>query len=1381
MELLKRIFGINILFLFLLGAVNEAKAISFAGFAYQNAKQANIVAIKNYLKKGYQIDSLSPNGYTALCYAAAYNDYPAYSRLRNLGADENHACMQKVNPAYVQDLAQRYDAVASHPNYASNLADSDKTKKYLIAGTALAGTAAAVALLADSGSGSSSGNVCPEGQKWDGTQCVDIKCPEGTQLVGNECVSTSCPTGQKWNGTQCVDIVCPDNTHLVGNDCVADDIDIDNDNDKDVYGIYSEEEDVYNLRSDSEYPDKEANINIDNKGNGNVYGIYGFGNIKNSGVIDAEAGGEANVGVGNITINNQGTGNVFGIYSHVEDVSLLKEAYVALGSYGGTAYGNLEINNKGGGSVIGVYGDVRAYNARTNFKGSKAEGNITIHSDGDIYGLSGYTNATNSISYDGGDEVKGTINLYSTGDGNIYGMAVSPDGIPGIGQPEDGEGSLRNWFAYNSVVYWDGTDKKDGATTATGIINIHNQGNGNVYGMYGGVELQNAVHQGTVDEEGNPVGVAEGLIDIVNLGNGNVYGMYTLGGNDGSVANIANVTNEGAHSVISIVNAGKGVAVGLYGGKDAYIMNSGDISINNLGNGTVYGIYGGDGAEIHNGGLINIYSQSYQDSVTGQTYSPSQNSSAPVYGIYAGLQASVANVFAQNNEINSGEMRINHLGNGNVYGIYSGGDAYNAKIQSNWIWKTAYNPETNSWEYVLDDDGNRISLGYTSGQVTQISNIVNRGDGDVYALYAARDVHNTYQFREYDEAHGYSEAGIASGTINVLNLGNGNVFGLYSSGAGYTVSNRSDKNETSVVNLVNTGDGVTTGLRGGQDSTIENSGEININNLGNGTAVGIYGGANSNIVNSGTINIYREAYEDEETGQTYNPDGEKGGTAYGIYAESGSYVTNTGTITVTGAEKGTGIYLEAGGTLENSGTVIFNGSSDASIQENGDAIDIYGDGTERASVNLNDLGGEVILSQGGRFFADSLTGDMSVSEKTVLGDFKDKYVLTGSLQAENVEDLNLNSKSAMFEASSQKNENDGYDVVMTRQNFNDIIDDGNISNYLENNYVGENGSKIFDSLKTAGDKDTLNQKAANLLGTDMLPNFRREDALLYRNLSQQFNDNLFNQPNQNYIGGYKYIDISTDADGTLMGTDGQAHVAYGMMKNKNDNGVTYGLGASIAKLNSDYDNGSKRDANIFGVWAPVGYDFKNGAQWYSKLYLGYVDGSYDRITDLQKYSADINEYQYGLSNEVRYDLSLGGGVTFSPLAELNLFGVYSDGYDEGNDEGAIHTDSQNDLSLEGGIGAYLAKKLDFSNDSHLTVQIGGVYYVEFLDPDDGFDASVSAFDDKYKLAHKSDDGRAVLSARVNYNYKDITLYGNIEKETSNDKSLLIDAGVQYKF
>ena len=223
------------------------------------------------------------------------------------------------------------------------------------------------------------------------------------------------------------------------------------------------------------------------------------------------------------------------------------------------------------------------------------------------------------------------------------------------------------------------------------------------------------------------------------------------------------------------------------------------------------------------------------------------------------------------------------------------------------------------------------------------------------------------------------------------------------------------------------------------------------------------------------------------------------------------------------------------------------------------------------------------------------------------------------------------------------------------------------------------------------------------------------------------------------------------------------------------------MGASIANLKSDYDNGSSRKSNIFGLWMPLGYDFGNGTRWYSKLYAGYADGSYDRLTALGKFSSDFTEYQYGLSNEVRHSMNLGYGFTFEPLAELNFLGIYQDGYDEGNAEGALHSDSGNALSLEGGLGAYLTKEIKFSEDSRLGIQIGGVYYVEFMDPDDGTDISLNGLNGKYKLRNVSDDNRTVFSARVNYNYKDIMLYGNIEQEAGGCDALLIDAGMQYKF
>ena len=88
MRLSTRIFGLGLLAMAFLCAAGSAEAASFADYVYQNAKTGNIAGIKNYLRRGYSIDAVSPNGYTALCFAVDNNDYRAYSRIRNLGADD---------------------------------------------------------------------------------------------------------------------------------------------------------------------------------------------------------------------------------------------------------------------------------------------------------------------------------------------------------------------------------------------------------------------------------------------------------------------------------------------------------------------------------------------------------------------------------------------------------------------------------------------------------------------------------------------------------------------------------------------------------------------------------------------------------------------------------------------------------------------------------------------------------------------------------------------------------------------------------------------------------------------------------------------------------------------------------------------------------------------------------------------------------------------------------------------------------------------------------------------------------------------------------------------------------------------------------------------
>jgi outer membrane autotransporter protein len=202
---------------------------------------------------------------------------------------------------------------------------------------------------------------------------------------------------------------------------------------------------------------------------------------------------------------------------------------------------------------------------------------------------------------------------------------------------------------------------------------------------------------------------------------------------------------------------------------------------------------------------------------------------------------------------------------------------------------------------------------------------------------------------------------------------------------------------------------------------------------------------------------------------------------------------------------------------------------------------------------------------------------------------------------------------------------------------------------------------------------------------------------------------------------------------------------------------------------------------MFGVWVPVGYQFANGVTWFSKAYVGYADGEYKRITPLGRYSSDADEYQYGLGNEARYNMALGNGFTLSPAAELNLLGIYQKGFDEGNGAQALSSDDNNSLSLEGGLGAYLSKTFGLTDNSKLGIQIGGIYYVEFLDEDSGARARLQGLSDSYKLKNKSNDDRAVFSLRANYDYKNITLYGLIEQEFGGNDAFSFDLGAQYNF
>ena len=490
--------------------------------------------------------------------------------------------------------------------------------------------------------------------------------------------------------------------------------------------------------NDTENP---QNIYINSTTDGDICGIVdGY-------VLDTDTGWpEFYVSGRNVYITKTSNGNVCGISA--ENFAVGNSAYFANKA-------TLYIDKTGVGEVIGILGTGHDW-ANAHSVNIDSVGNIIINNSGHgkIYGIKGDSGARNS---DGFASV-GTINIHNTNNNedifgiysSNYAMNVWPEGASGIID-------ITNYS--DSNIY--GIYSQNGAYNANGglgIININNNGDGNIYGLYG-----KYANNGLSDA----AGVSTAYININNIGDGDVWGIYASTG-------VSNA--EGGDEYINIINYGDGSVYGLYS-QNGNAYNNGEINITNEGGGDVYGLYSQQDGNVYNSGEINI----------------TNNGDADVYGLYSQNNTNGYNTIGNAYNVHNGgtgTININNEGDGNVYGLYS---QNNKSYSQN---KGVYNVE-----------------GGGAGEI----NITNNGSGDTYGLYSIKN-----------DAYNVHSDGI--GEINITNNGAGNVYGLYSDGL---YSESSILLPTRVANLY-----------GGINDA---RAEINIDNYGNGNVYGLY---NTSIHNS---------------------------------------------------------------------------------------------------------------------------------------------------------------------------------------------------------------------------------------------------------------------------------------------------------------------------------------------------------------------------------------------------------------------------------------------------------------------------------------------------------------------------------------------------
>jgi hypothetical protein len=494
---------------------------------------------------------------------------------------------------------------------------------------------------------------------------------------------------------------------------------------------------------------------------------------------------------------------------------------------------------------------------------------------------------------------------------------------------------------------------------------------------------------------------------------------------------------------------------------------------------------------------------------------------------------------------------------------------------------------------------------------TDTIELTSEGDENIYGMSSSNDITN-------------------KGTINITHNSEGYAYGMYG-----TSNNKLLNDEGAKIEITNNNSGTAVGMYASSGGEITNKGNITINGT-QGTAVGILGEGQNTITNESEITV-------------------SGTNAYGIRVLDGTEttVTNTGTITVDGTNEAYGIYIDQNGdsaSVTNEGTINVNGdvNSTNAIVLNGAELRNKGTMSVSGELDLNTMGAsKVFLEDGAIYEAKTIKGNLTAGTSTVMNDNLDTYIKTDAIKSENINELDISSESALFTAKVNKNNSGNTDVILERKNFSEFTPNSSMSDYLTKNYQAKNFEEKFNSLKSQTEVMAVQTELADWMAYDKLLNFADENFQVLRSLNRTMADTILKPTDEPYrvIAGYDNFNLETDNKGLLSGYDLNAHSMFTFGDKRLNNWSRLGLGISFTDLSTSYEKGGNRDLNIVSIFMPYMRKFSDQLNLVTILNLGYGYGDYDRGSNRD---ADINDFIYGLTNELRYSVNLNDFAELEP-------------------------------------------------------------------------------------------------------------------------------------
>lgn len=925
----------------------------------------------------------------------------------------------------------------------------------------------------------------------------------------------------------------------------------------------------------------------------------------------------------------------------------------------------------------------------------------------------------------------------------------------------------------------------EGTVNNSGNITINGATDGSAINNAYGIKVDNSgsvQNTGTININGNiaaGIGIYNTSGDVVNESNGKIV-INNVAGNNGQGINAkGTVTNKGSIEV----NYGTGINAST-------VINSGAIRANGI------GIFAESNGE--NSGTITVTGAAMAMQSTNGTLSNSGNISSTNVGLSSEKGAvsnsgtikssGVAMKSVTGNVDNTGQIEVDGASTADGAAlISSSGSITNAAdgvvTVNNLIGMKGIN-----W---IDNSTSPATYHATALKATNDGKlIVNEGQYGIFAETGPVPVNDDGSFADKIRS---SLNATNNGTITINNISKSKASGIYASDDG-TLTN----NGQIVVNNSNNSVNEIYGMYASKGTLTNNAGKsitinaFDANKDASGTIVGMSVGEGT-ATNNGNITInannavgMRATYiTTAEEDANWEPGTIKshiinnglirmnGEDNIGMQAiGKGAAITNAGTIeiklpNITDVYRKEGdevnlpdankfISLEQGAFYKNSGTMTANIALD---------FDSFGDGA-------------VFLSKGGIFEAPELSGTIYADSDIVAGGNADTYSSEGAFIGEN-DGLNLKSASYMFDAKLKDN-GGTQDVEMNRKNFNNLMDNGSAAEFLENNYILGSNLDLFDNLKMASGRAGLGAVASRELGLDFFPNFAKQNLDMVKSLNRNMNNTVLGNESTEPVRavvGYDYITRTLDATAELTGYKDKINSTYGVVDKKYNNNLRYGAGISYSTFDSDYDNNASRDEKVFQFFTPIIVE-SDDSQFVSTPRVGYGWGGYNRFVDGIEYAADVENFYYGVANELRHDIDLGFFV-FEPLIEFNVLGLYQNKTSESE---KLSIDANNNISVEVGLGLYAKRTFVFDANNQLRLRVGGTIYHEFADPHHEMTAEMYGMSGSYSLnSYTVQRNRAVLNARADYQYQQLNFYGQFVRYLEDNGGYEINTGLDYRF